>query len=480
MCKKMYSLLIWMSIFLLVSLACASTATQNPTPASPSEQIAVPAETQVEAPPPLPSQPTAAPAVGAQSAVNLSNAACFGTQDKGVVCLTDNGWQIYDTANAQLASDYITALASCPNGSIAVAHYDGVSLFDGKNWKNVSQGEYTTANALACDGENRLWVAHFKGVSRYDGTWTQFSSADLATGSSATDLVYDVDVASDGTIWVVTANSVASFDGNAWTVYQEGQGFDQKMFFKSLAFDADGHPVVAHSNGVAVLRGGKWELLKSSNFLSSPEQIVVGADGKIWLGTLTNGIYVVEKGAWKNFTFQNSDLSSDSITALAVDKQGRVWASTEYGLSILTGDAWTVFRMDNSALPVNDLRGAVVMGTGPALPSTQEKPAGSLTGQVKQEDGTPVANSDVEICVEILGSTYFGDTPCADQPFFLTGKTDVQGKFIFENVPPGYYTLVMKVGDQWAQLTGNIGLVSEQVLVEPGEMTDVGTITIKK
>ncbi|PWH17382.1 MAG: hypothetical protein DDG60_01995 [Anaerolineae bacterium] len=471
-------ILAMLSAIVLASLACQAGGNQ-PAPATPT-QASEPTATQETTKPTSTPRPTQPANEQPPTTAAFSNLACFGTTDQGIVCLTEQGWQIYNTQNSQLENDYINALATCPNGTLVAAHYDGISLFDGKEWESIPRGNYTTANALACDQQGNLWVAHFRGVSRYDGNWTQFNASELATGTSASDLVYDVGIAPDGKVWVVTSNSVASFEDNAWTIYQEGQGFDKKMFFKSLTFDTEGHPIVAHNDGISTFKDGKWTITKSSDFLSSAEDIAVDAQGRIWIGTITQGLYMIEKGKWKNLTFQNSDLSSNSINNLSVDSQGRVWVATEYGLSVLTNDSWVVFRMDNSDLPVNDIRGVAILADIPSLPALQEKPTGSITGQVKNEDGTPIANSDVEICVEILGSTYFGATPCSDQPFYLTSKTDEQGKFSFENVPPGYYTLVMKIGDQWAQLTGNIGFVSEQVLVNPGKTTEVGDITIKK
>jgi hypothetical protein len=135
--------------------------------------------------------------------------------------------------------------------------------------------------------------------------------------------------------------------------------------------------------------------------------------------------------------------------------------------------------MDNSDLPVNDLKSVAVVADGPDLPAPTQKESGTLRGKVKNSDGSPVANATVEICVEIIGSQFFGETPCSDQPFFVTGTTDAEGNFVFENLPTGYYTLVMKVGDGWAQLTGEFGSISEQVLVRPGQDEDIGDITIE-
>ncbi len=477
--KIPFQIFLAVSLLILASLACQAVGENPPTPTESAAQLPQAAKPATTEPTtlPKPTQPAPQqPEVPSQGA----GIACVGTKDQGVACLDENGWKVYNKSNSQLANDFINAVTACPDGRIAFAHFNGISLFDGKEWNNFSKGDFSTVNALACDANGTLWVAHFQGVSRYDGQWTKFGTDLLATGNAASELVYDVAIDPNGVVWVTTPNSVASFDGSNWTVYQEGQGFDEKFFFKSLAFDNLGKPIVSHGNGIAIFEDGKWLISNSPDFISSAEDMVVDTRGQVWLGTLINGVYLFDKGSWSNQTFANSELSSNDVNALAADTGGRVWAATEYGLSVFSDDTWTVFRMDNSDLPVNDIRGVAVIADGPTLPAPVEKETGSLTGQVKNNDGSPVANADVEICVQILGTRFFGATPCSDQPFYLTSKTDSEGKFIFENVPTGYYTLVMKVGDSWAQLTGNIGSISEQVLVKPGETTDVGDITIKE
>jgi len=467
------------SALMLASLACQAVGSGD-TPA-PAESAAQLPQATEPAPEPTamvkPTQPAAPqPEVPSQG----PGIACVGTQDQGVACLDDSGWKTYNDENSGLASNYITALAACPDKKIAFATYQGISLFDGQNWSNISNGEFSSIDALACDAQGVLWVAHYQGVSRYDGQWTKFGSDLLATGDSASELTYDIAIAPDGKVWAVTSNSVAFYDGGAWTIYQQGQGFDEKLYFNAIAFDNTGRVLVSQSGGLAIFEDGEWTLNKSPDYISSVEDIIVDTTGRAWLGTLINGIYTFENGAWSNQTFEKTDLSSNDINAIAADTGGRVWVATEYGLSIFADGAWTVYGMNNSDLPANDIRGVAVIADGPTLPAAVEKETGSLTGQVKNADGSPVADSTVEICVEILGTQFFGDTPCSDQPFFLTGATDAEGKFSFENVPPGYYTIVMQVGDGWAQLTGDFGSVSEQVLVKSGESTDVGDITMQE
>ena len=117
---------------------------------------------------------------------------------------------------------------------------------------------------------------------------------------------------------------------------------------------------------------------------------------------------------------------------------------------------------------------------GPALPALEEKEKGSLTGTIEQADGTPLADTRVEICVETIGSTFTGDTPCSDQPFFLSTKTDANGVFLFEDIPAGYYVIVAETDTGWARLTDQFGITSERTLIQAGEQYDIETLTLEE
>jgi len=137
--------------------------------------------------------------------------------------------------------------------------------------------------------------------------------------------------------------------------------------------------------------------------------------------------------------------------------------------------------MSNSDLGDNDIRFILLTNDGPSLPALKDKATASLTGKLHDASKKALVEARVELCVETLGTSFSGDTPCSDQPFFLTTKTDQDGAFTFENVPAGYYVIVSENGSGgWAQLSDQFGISSERTLVKPGEKVDVGTLTLDK
>ena len=461
------------SSLVLASLACQAMAGTPPVGTPEPQQTEPQQPASTEAPIQVPVEPATVDSQGV-------GILCVGS-GVGLSCINENGWQHYTDENSDLPNNYLYAGAVCPDGQLAIAHINGVVLFDGTSFMQIPETDATSSpEGVACDSESGVWVAHFQGVSYYaNGQWTTYGSDQLASGESTNELVYDVEVAPDGKVWVVTSRSIAMFENGTWTVFQEGQGFNGSRFFNALALDANGRPWAAHSSGVDVFENGEWMSIEKSDF-TSPESLAVDANGQVWFGTLSDGVSLFDGNTWAKHDRASEALRSNHVVSISADSGGRVWLGTSYGLSVFDGAQWQTFLMNNSSLSDNDIEFVIVTKDGPALPAMEEKENGSLTGAIKKADGTSLADAAVEICVETIGSTFYGDTPCSDQPFVLSTQTNSNGEFSFENVPAGYYVIVADTGDgSWAQLTDEFGITSERTLIQAGEQYDFGTLTLE-
>jgi hypothetical protein len=377
--------------------------------------------------------------------LSMAGTSCLATTGSGVLCLDQSGWNTYIPENSDLPANTISDLALCPDGSLLAAHSSGLSQFDGQGWKSFEPASPNIPDVVACDATGGIWTGNFQGVSHFDGqSWTDFPSSQLATASTANELVEDLAIGPDGSVWIATANSLAVYDGQAWQVFQERQGFDQQYFFQKIAVDAQGRIWAAHSSGLLSGADGQWQDIKNIDFISV-SALALDAQGRPWVGTAAGGLWVLDGEKWIMYRQGEGELCSDSIQGLAIDERGRVWAGTAYGLSILEGERWQTYRMDNSGLGDNDIRAIVIQGKGPDLPAVVSKEPGSLSGRVVLADGQPLASAPVEICVETLGSMYFGHRPA--QASLLSIKrttTDGNGQFSYPRLPEGFYLITIQ------------------------------------
>ena len=476
---KRISVLIIIGLFLM-QMACQTLTGPHPTQPSPgspepgSPSTATPPDTEVPA-----ARPTTGDAPKATPS-GETDLACFGSFGYGVTCIENNEWVNYSEQNGALSGDLVKDIVVCPSGELLVLNTSGVNLFDGAVWRNYGQGwGYGSPEAIACDARGGFWVAHYQGASYFDGaTWRTYTVKEvLSTNPEAYESVNDIAIAPDGAVWVVTVNSIAVFAKEKWTVYEEGTGFDDKYFFERIAFDSRSNPWIISSSGLHHRDGLSWDFYPSVAY-ATPQSIAVDPQERIWVGTLSRGLLLFENESWLTFTPQNSALASYNVSALAVDAAGRIWVGTAWGLHVIEGETWTNYQMNNSDLTDDTIVALAVAGAGPALPTAQQKAPGTITGRLVDADGAPLANTALEVCVETIYSSYRGATPCEGHPYTRNAVSDADGAFTIENLPSGFYNLAIQTGETWLLYTTRIRGVSERVLVQAGESTELEEIIV--
>lgn len=406
--------------------------------------------------------------------------ACVGTFGFGIACIEHNEWVNYSRDRENLNSNLIYNATACPDGRIAVVHNNGISIYNGYLWQEFEGGwGYHSPEAIACGDDGELWVAHYRGASHFDGhSWTTYEAAsELDKGQEVSDLVEDVAIAPSGDVWVITSNSIIVFQGRDRIVFREGQGFDKRYFFERVAFGPDGQAWVVAGRTLLMFDGREWHINSDGNFYT-PEALAIDAYGGVWVGTFSQGLFVFEDERWKNYTTDNSNLNSNKIDDIQIDGQGRVWIATAWGLNIVDDGVWSVYRMDNTDIDDNGLRTVAVVGEGPASLPAREKAPGALQGQVVNRLGFTFDGLTVQACGERIYNNSSDRDPCANHAYVRVTRTTDEGEFRFEDLPPGYYTIVVQYKDEWLRLK-NSNTASKQFLVTEGEEHHIGEFTLK-
>jgi len=243
---------------------------------------------------------------------------------------------------------------------------------------------YTTADGLASnhidcivpDSRGFVWFCTPEGLTRFDGyRWVSFGTAEGLPGASVEAFLET----RSGAYLVGTNHGLSQFhsssSGNRFVTYRQGADpFDKPIY---ALFESSTGRIWCGTNV------GLFEVLSPVEFRPQPlpglDRIEVtdireDAGGKLWVATL-RGIYVFGKdGAPQHITKQDG-LPSDWVNALLLDRSGRLWAGTRYGLALMrsAGAAGTcgvqrVYPTDGSAqLNVSALAegsdGAIWIGT---------------------------------------------------------------------------------------------------------------------
>lgn len=234
----------------------------------------------------------------------------FGTNDKGLLCYNPvtHARVEYNTRNSGLQSDIMVCLLGASDGSLWAGTYNG-------GLSHVVSGEVTTfmpannglANknvwGLAEDSEGNVWLGTLgDGVQRIDKEKGTFKTFNSNNKNVASDYVSSMQMASNGWIVVGTSDYYSVIDPKI-----------NKVVNMSLASDS--------------IRG----IVPPS----SSTQVIMDVRGMVWYASLSGlAVLDTETGNVSQLDERNG-LESSSIYGVVEDLNHNIWASTEFGLSLI-------------------------------------------------------------------------------------------------------------------------------------------------
>ena len=229
-----------------------------------------------------------------------------------------------------------------------------------------------------------------------------------------TDVLKDITVGNDGTVWVaqenagvaritVTPQPIASFiqpmpgHNGDWSNYigmvaegKEGEVVfstrDNRLYSldtasgqvketgrtKSCVFsvltDRHGRVWMATRNDGLYIDGKHYDKGKDGKGLPSRmlNSMVEDAQGRVWIGTTEEGLIMASDmadGSVAFHAFLNRNLNESRLHKLDIDRKGRLWVATNNGLYVvetrkkrITNDDFKCFNPSNSAFPYSEVR----------------------------------------------------------------------------------------------------------------------------
>lgn len=247
-----------------------------------------------------------------------------------------------------LLSDAISTVVSVGNNKRWVGTVNGLLMLTQNDNQEFSiQKKFFTGKritGLAKDGQNCLWVAvQNDGLYILNNQGAIIQSYKRDDSLLRTKRVLYLFCDSRNRIFVCTENGYFIFTSrNKWHVFDQK---DQKhigtgKYVLHAYEDKEKNIWLSKNLGVEVLDSNlnKINELQSATSSSPIDRTIITActqdkNGNMWIGTLSNGIYVYNGKKISRFTTATG-LSSNVIFGLLTDDIGRIWATTTLGINV--------------------------------------------------------------------------------------------------------------------------------------------------
>jgi PAS domain S-box-containing protein len=172
-------------------------------------------------------------------------------------------------------------------------------------------------------------MATQNGLIRFDGR--EFKSFPIATAGNKEKAIDSVSIAADGGLWLsLSSGGFGSFDGTTLTLTNDLPGEGQSSPANAVMVASDGSVWTGSMDGVDHLVNGKSTGPVS---LGKPAPVAsLGKDskGRIWVGTMGNGLWYGEGGTFKEFP--DPDLKATNVLGTITEAGGDIWVGTSNGL----------------------------------------------------------------------------------------------------------------------------------------------------
>jgi ligand-binding sensor domain-containing protein len=289
----------------------------------------------------------------------------IGTNGLGLVRYDGVNFTVHSTTNSDIPSNIVLCVKPDAQGNVWCGMATGELVrFNGTTFQTYTHTLlHGGVSRIELDSDGTLWLGTLLNglVKRSGGNYSQVN---LSNSPLPTNTIMDMALGPQGEVWLATRHNLIKIDGQTWaSSYMPG--------IYTMLTDPNGNLWVTPKWSDTLLMRIGEDGVQVFDSLNSPlrrrgtiSSMVMDAHGTLWVGTYGKILRYVS-GNWDVFSIENTPLTSNWVTDLALDAKGNLWGGlgTYYdydnhmtkpgGLFHFDGTNWNLYNKWNSGLPSN-------------------------------------------------------------------------------------------------------------------------------
>jgi ligand-binding sensor domain-containing protein len=382
----------------------------------------------------------------------------------GVVKIDGVNYSVFNNSNSTLPMNEITRITLDEKGDPWVGN-DHLPLtghlhqYDGTTWISYNTNSSSSCIkdypilSIAIDSNNVKWITTRNGIAKYDnGSWINYNMTNSGLPSNS---ISEITVDIYNNKWFASSVGLVKYDNHNWKYYQndaiQSVAIDQKNhkwvvsyyeyfprqgghYWGNNLLEFNDSTWINHTQKSNYTIGGEWKRLNS---------VYADDKGFIWIGT-NNGLIKYDGNNQTLFNMNNSNLPSNVINYVTIDKYDNKWIATNNGL-VIYNNSWTIFNKSNSGLPSDTVNSIVEDKNGNKWILTAKGLAkyDNLNWETYNQSNSGLYSDQTILCLAIdmemnkwIGAygdliEYFGDK----QNDFIEKEIMENNFYLFQNYP---------------------------------------------
>lgn len=305
--------------------------------------------------------------------------------------------KLFDSTNSPISGN-IYDMTIDTSGNIWMGLKNRILMYDDSNWTVFDSTDMPFLSEIYCryleiDGNNTKWIGTGKGLIKYDTIWTLY--ADTNSGLRYNNITC-IDSDDSMNIWVGHKYGLDRYDGNNWFAYDTSSsnipsnevgrintqyygkrfmsfedlltesvlwdttgwhmlntseiGLSPLVMLMDITHDNTGMIRAADFNGLFSYDGNSWQHMYFGDRIHM-YSVCADQDNRLWMGSWSNGLYMIEDSICTIYNDTNSVLPNNSVYDVICDKNNDIWAASYCGLVRISDSIWTVFDETQLGIP---------------------------------------------------------------------------------------------------------------------------------